>query len=176
MQRLGRHCISSQSSKLWKDARSDQSMPHRRSSDVAAAVWLICEETIYPDIISQSIMALTNPSAMSRLAVTADQTRNACTRLAGKASQAGKSTHLPERSHRLPHCGKLFPWFPCLRVHNLCHCGGEMLQLASVSHRPSLPHPLGEGRRALPSQCSSTDRLCLTFVVFGLTLGIKHCK
>lgn len=61
------HRISSQSSVLRKAARTGQSIPHRRSSDVAAAVWLIHEDTIYPVCLSQSIMG----SAMSRLSVAA---------------------------------------------------------------------------------------------------------
>lgn len=42
--------MSNQSVGLEEDARTNQSMPHRRSSDVAITVWLIHEESIHPGI------------------------------------------------------------------------------------------------------------------------------
>jgi hypothetical protein len=44
---------------IWApgDTRTGQTMPHRRSSDVASAVWLINEETTSRTFISPSVMA-----------------------------------------------------------------------------------------------------------------------
>lgn len=126
----------------------------RRSSDVAAAVWLICEEAKHPDIISQSIMALIKPSALSRLPVTADQPGNACTQL-----------------------GALSPITPpqkgfCMAQHS---CGLAISVIAVTRCCSLLPAvtvqvclTLEDGKKTLPNQCSSTDRLCLTFVGIGL--------
>jgi hypothetical protein len=46
---------------IWTpgDTRTGQIMPHRRSSDVASAVWLINEETTSRTFISPSVMAFT---------------------------------------------------------------------------------------------------------------------
>ncbi|KAH7057072.1 hypothetical protein B0J12DRAFT_402987 [Macrophomina phaseolina] len=48
MRQLGRHRISKQSFGFERNARLDRSMPHRRSSDVANAVWLISEWLPFP--------------------------------------------------------------------------------------------------------------------------------
>lgn len=50
MRQLGRHRISKQSFGFERNARLDRSMPHRRSSDVANAVWLISEVASLPGV------------------------------------------------------------------------------------------------------------------------------
>ncbi|OSS47014.1 hypothetical protein B5807_09797 [Epicoccum nigrum] len=50
-------------------------MPHRRSSDVASAVWLIDEEGICRTFISPSVMGVTNRYALALASTTAVPTR-----------------------------------------------------------------------------------------------------
>jgi hypothetical protein len=56
MRNLARHCMSNQSSGPRTDTRTGQIMPHRRSSDVASAVWSIDEESISRAFTLSSVM------------------------------------------------------------------------------------------------------------------------
>lgn len=107
MRRLARPRISNQSSGLRKDARTGQSMPHRRSSDVAAAVWLISEESTFPGSPLASIMALPDPPRCLAGSSAVVRAGYACPQLAGRTSQDGKIRRSSTYSHRLPHCGRV---------------------------------------------------------------------
>ena len=75
MRNLARHCMSNQSSGPRTDTRTGQIMPHRRSSDVASAVWLIDEEGICRAFISPSVMGVTNQYVLAIASTTAASTR-----------------------------------------------------------------------------------------------------
>ena len=100
MRNLARHCMSNQSSGPRTDTRTGQIMPHRRSSDVASAVWLIDEESISRTFTSPSVMGLTNQSVLAAALVTAVVVRNAYPQPAGTASHLGKISLLLGHSHR----------------------------------------------------------------------------
>lgn len=91
MRNLARHCISRQSSGPREHTRTGQNMPHRRSSDVASAVWLISEEATSRAFISPSVMAFTKVSTLARLPVSAVSAWIVCPFPIGKASQDGNS-------------------------------------------------------------------------------------
>lgn len=100
MRNLARHRISSQSSRLREDARTGQSMPHRRSSDVAAAVWLIHGGDSIPELPLAINNGFDKPSALSRLGSCCTLGWECLAQLAGNASQYGNikvSSKRPDR-------------------------------------------------------------------------------
>jgi hypothetical protein len=108
-----------------EDTRTAQSMPHRRSSDVASAVWLISEKAMSRTFISPSVMALTRPSVLARLQVSATSARIACPETAERASQDDKKTDLLNRFHRsTPEDGLFYA----------NECGYQSMRPAVVSH------------------------------------------
>lgn len=176
MRHLGRHCISNQSSGLRTDARTGQSMPHRRSSDVANAVWLIFEEAIYPG----NHLAINNgfyqnpPRCLVCLWLR--------TELGMPAHNTQKGRHKMARSDVRQSVLTGYPTVDgfaygtsCLRSPNSNPCGGEMLQHASVSRPPSLPHSRrGQSRLCRTNVPSSIDYVS-PLVASRLTLGI-NCR
>jgi len=148
MRHLVRHCISRQSSGDRDDARTGQSLPHRRSSDVADTVWLNRQEAFTRASVWQSIAALTEPSAWLRPLFAADQTGNACSQVAAKRRHKMARPHtLSERPSPVapPRTGFLV-------VHNMpaglifSPCGGDMMHYAFVSRLLQLCLALKQGK------------------------------
>ncbi|KAJ8112745.1 hypothetical protein OPT61_g4954 [Boeremia exigua] len=66
-------------------------MPHRRSSDVASAVWLIDEDSISRTFTSPSVMGVTNQSALAPASITVIPAKTAYPQPAGNASRLSKA-------------------------------------------------------------------------------------
>src|SRR5690242_2980784 len=100
MRNRTRHCMSNQSSGPRTDTRTGQIMPHRRSSDVASAVWLIYEESTSRTFTSPSVMGVTNQSVLVPALVAVVLARKPYPQPAVNASHLEKISLLLGHSHR----------------------------------------------------------------------------
>lgn len=175
MRHLARHRILSQSYGIRKDARTDQSMPHRRSSDVANAVWLIYEGTIYPDIH----FAINNEFDKTHRHCDAFLSLQSNPRLV--STRAHKDTDIERWKDQTlvegilaltgesPAVAISVKGTTCLSITSL----DSEWQYAAACFRPSLPSKSAcsykAANMALPDQCFFADRLCLTLCLAYLT-------
>lgn len=127
MRHLARHCTSNQSSGPRTDTRTGQIMPHRRSSDVASAVWLIVEESISRTFTSPSVMGVTNQPVLAPASITVVPARTVYPQFAGNASRLGKvSTVGPLSPVIMPvheFGRRMYQWL------SICQYGGKLMQL-----------------------------------------------
>lgn len=131
MRHLARHCMSNQPSGPRADTRTGQIMPHRRSSDVASAVWLIDEESISRTFTLPSVMGVTNHTVLAPTSVTVVFARNRVStarrkRVTFKQSQSTVGPFSPVI------CQHLILGAGCANGFQDCSYGGKRLHLYQV--------------------------------------------
>ncbi len=134
MRHLARHCTSNQSSGPRTDTRTGQIMPHRRSSDVASAVWLIVEESISRIFTSPSVMGVTNQSVLAPASAAVILARTAYPQFAGNVTfRQSQSTVGPLSPVIMPvheFGRRVYQWL------SICQYGGKPVQLFPAMELP----------------------------------------